>query len=112
LIFSSRLDIKDPASYPSVQAIQTTQVLNLVDDRKQYVFQDIKAKISIVDLLFLAPCAEDSLTPISLGTEAREGGRWLLLPFRTEGGAVGQTQAVRRPAFVCPPLLLLEARNV
>jgi hypothetical protein len=104
LIFSSRLDIKDPASYPGVQAIQGTRVLKVTGDDKQYVFQDVDpSKTLIVDLFFLAPCAEDSFTPVLLGTEIPESGHWQFLQFQTEVGVPsGQTQTIRGPAFVFP----------
>lgn len=109
LIFSSRLDIKDPASYPGVQYIQGTHVHKVTGDDRQYVFQDIEqTKVSVVDLFFLAPCAEDSFTPVLLGTEIPESGNWQFLPFHTEVGEPnGQTQTIRGPAFVCPPKIQL-----
>src|SRR5215468_4003734 len=56
LVFSSKIDIKDPKVYPDLQTIQGTEVAKDEGDDKQYVFRDIDpSSITHVDFCFLAP---------------------------------------------------------
>lgn len=105
LIFSSRIDIKDPTNYPDIPTIQSTRVAKIPGDDKQYVFQDITPSKASgkLDLCFLAPCAEDSFAPVILGTVIPEAGQWVFLPYRTETeGPVSLTHTILAPSVVCP----------
>src|SRR5215470_6313479 len=109
LVFSSRIDIKRPDLYPDCAAVQSTSILRPPNDDKQYVFRTVQAGILIsdsIDIFLLAPCKEDSFTPIRLVGAMAEGGTWMDVPFRVDPQSdFCATQVIRGPAIVClgPP---------
>src|SRR5713101_5033158 len=62
LVFSSRLDIKNPDLYPECEIVQGISVLRPANDDKQYVSKPVQpgtVASGKVDIYFIAPCEED-----------------------------------------------------
>jgi hypothetical protein len=106
LVFSSRIDIKNPQLYPDAEAAQTTSVLRPPNDDKQYVFATLQPTALIsnyISLSLIAPCEEDSFTAVRLVRALAEGGAWVEIPFRVgQQAALGTTQLICGPAIVAP----------
>src|SRR5215469_4369764 len=103
LVFSSRIDIKQPELYPECEPAQSTSLLRPPNDDKQYVFRTIPPGIAATtktDIFFIAPCEEDSFTPIRVVDAMAEGGTWVDVPFRVLESDLCATHVIRGPAIV------------
>jgi hypothetical protein len=99
LLFSSRIDIKDPAAFADVPEVQGT---NLIDDPSQdtqILYKEIlPAGATQVDLSFIAPCAEDSFTALRVVSASTSLHDWKPLVFSVDTqGSAAQTQTVSGP---------------
>lgn len=100
LLYSSRIDIKNPTAFADVPQVQgTTLVANPAEDT-QTLYKDILAAgATQVDLSFIAPCAEDSFTALRVVSASASLDDWKPLTFSVEAqGSASQTQTVSGPS--------------
>lgn len=100
--FSGRLDIKDPSLYPNVSELKDTHLEKPVGEGLQFISTGApQPGIDVLDIHFVAPCAEDPFTPIALFATGVDGKRESP-PFRVSPDGTDNTvQATRGPAVVC-----------
>jgi hypothetical protein len=101
LAFSSKVDIRDPMVYPTVQVIQGTTLAKGERIDQQYVIRERTAGTAKrVTFCFLAPCAEDTFTPLRLATAPSASTDWTFVPFTIDDdGPPALSQVIRGPAI-------------
>jgi hypothetical protein len=74
--FSALLDIQDPAQFPDVPELSSTRLEKSLAAINQFVFAKLSAAhVGTLDILVVAPCAEDAFTPLVLATVDPDGAR-------------------------------------
>jgi hypothetical protein len=76
LVFSSRVDVKNPTDYPDVPQVQDTTLVTNPDQETQYLYKELPPAAT------LPRCAEDLFTALRLITGGPDLDEWQLLTRR------------------------------
>jgi len=109
LIFSSRINIRDPKDFlHEISEIQNTQIEKPDTGDIQYVYRDIQGRVgNTLVFCFVAPSALDTFTPVRLSQQSPLSAPWTELPLKvSQEGVPSLQQVISGPAVVCPPIVL------
>jgi hypothetical protein len=106
IVFSRKLDIRNPSEFPEVADIQST----LVDrpeasqsDTLRVYRQFESPPDSPIIFAFIAPAARDTFCPVMVVFRDQSVAPWTEVPFATDTDSdPAQAQIITGPVFVCP----------